>query len=160
MPYRWTSEPDAQVQELHLWPHNSLPQHGMAVFVLATFTFILIPTLTLLGSVVLWGMLPFVLGAVWAMYFALRRNRRARQIIEVLTLDADETHLTRTDANGQVREWDCNRYWTKVTKYEEEGPVPHYVTLQGKGREVEIGAFLSEDERIALYDDLLRALRR
>ena len=160
MPYRWTSEPDAQVQELHLWPHNSLPQHGMAVFVLATFTFILIPTLPLLGSVVLWGMLPFLLGAVWAMYFALRRNRRARQIIEVLTLDADETHLTRTDGNGQVREWDCNRYWTKVTKYEEEGPVPHYVTLQGKGREVEIGAFLSEDERIALYDDLLRALRR
>ena len=160
MPYRWTSEPDAKVQELHLWPHNSLPQKGMAAFVLATFTLILIPALPLLGSVVLWGLLPFVLGAVWAMYYALRRNRRARQIIEVLTLDADETHLTRTDANGQVREWDCNRYWTQVTKYEDQGPVPHYVTLKGKGREVEIGAFLSEEERSALYDDLTRALRR
>ncbi|WP_299771918.1 DUF2244 domain-containing protein [uncultured Tateyamaria sp.] len=160
MPYRWTTEPEAQVQELHLWPYNSLPQRGMAAFVLATFTLILIPTLPLLGSVVLWGLLPFAMGAVWAMYFALRRNRRARQIIEVLTLDADETHLTRTDANGEVQEWDCNRYWTKVTKYEDEGPVPHYVTLKGKGREVEIGAFLSEEERIALYDDLTRALRR
>lgn len=160
MPYRWTTEPEAQVQELHLWPHNSLPQRGMAAFVLATFTLILIPTLPLLGSVVLWGLLPFAMGAVWAMYFALRRNRRARQIIEVLTLDADETHLTRTDANGEVQEWDCNRYWTKVTKYDDEGPVPHYVTLKGKGREVEIGAFLSEEERIALYDDLTRALRR
>lgn len=145
---------------MHLWPHNSLPQKGMAAFVLATFTLILIPALPLLGSVVLWGLLPFVLGAVWAMYIALRRNRRARQIIEVLTLDADATHLSRTDANGKVQEWDCNRYWTQVTKYEDEGPVPHYVTLKGKGREVEIGAFLSEEERIALYDDLSRALRR
>ena len=47
-----------------------------------------------------------------------------------------------------------------MTKYETEGPVPHYITLRGKGREVEIGSFLSEEERIALYDDLLRALKR
>ena len=32
--------------------------------------------------------------------------------------------------------------------------MPHYVTLCGKGREVEIGAFLSEDERVSLYDEL------
>jgi len=132
----------------------------MAATVLFTFTMIMIPTIPLLGSVVLWGLLPFVLGAVWALYYALRRNRRARQIIEVLTLDDTQTHLTRTDANGQVQEWDCNRYWTKVTKYESEGPIPHYVTLKGKGREVEIGSFLSEDERIALYDDLIGALQK
>lgn len=145
---------------MQLWPHNSLPQKGMAAFVLTTFTLILIPALPLLGSVVLWGLLPFVLGAVWAMYYALRRNRRARQIIEVLTLDQEETHLTRTDANGTVQSWDCNRYWTQVTKYEAEGPVPNYITLKGKGREVEIGAFLSEEERLELFEDLQRALRR
>jgi uncharacterized membrane protein len=159
MPYRWTTEPNADTQELQLWPHNSLPPKGMAAFVLATFTLILIPTLPLLGSVVLWGVLPFMMLAVWGVYYALRRNRRTRQIVEVLTLDAEDTHLMRTDANGAVREWDCNRYWTQVTKYDAAGPVPHYVTLKGKGREVEIGAFLSEEERIALYDDLLRALR-
>lgn len=159
MPYRWITPADAPTQELQLWPHNSLPQQGMAAFVLATFTLIMIPALPLLGTVVLWGLLPFLLLAVWGIYFALRRNRRARQILEVLTLDADDTHLTRTDANGKVQEWECNRYWTQVTKYDNQGPVPHYVTLKGKGREVEIGAFLSEEERIALYDDLLRVFR-
>jgi uncharacterized membrane protein len=59
-----------------------------------------------------------------------------------------------------VKEWECNRYWTKVLKYEAEGPVPHYVTLRGEGREVEIGAFLSEEERIALFDDLNRSFAR
>jgi len=32
--------------------------------------------------------------------------------------------------------------------------VPNYLTLKGEGREVELGAFLSEAERIALKDEV------
>lgn len=160
MPYRWTSEPEEAVQELRLWPHESLPARGMAAFVLTTFTLILIPTLPLLGSPLLWGLLPFLMLTVWAIYFALQRNHRSRQILEVLTLTGEEARLTRTNPRGDTQQWDCNRYWTQVSKYDADGPVPHYVTLKGKGREVEIGAFLSEEERISLYDDLIRALNR
>lgn len=160
MPYQWTTEPDASLQEMRLWPHQSLPPKGMAAFVLTTFTMILIPVVTLLGSPVLWGLLPFVLLAVWGMYYALQRNHHALKIVEVLTLDEKEAQLVRMEPSGKVREWDCNRYWTTITKYEKDGPVPHYVTLKGEGREVEIGAFLSEDERIALYEELQRAWRR
>lgn len=160
MPYQWTTEPDASPQEMRLWPHQSLPPKGMAAFVLTTFTMILIPVVTLLGSPVLWGLLPFVLLAVWGMYYALQRNHHALKVVEVLTLDEKEAQLVRTEPSGKVREWDCNRYWTTITKYEKDGPVPHYVTLKGEGREVEIGAFLSEDERIALYEELQRAWRR
>jgi uncharacterized membrane protein len=38
--------------------------------------------------------------------------------------------------------------------------VPQYLTLSGNGREVEIGAFLSEEERLALYPELTAALAR
>ena len=160
MPYHWITDSDDATQELRLWPHNSLPQKGLAAFVLGTFTLILIPTLPLLGSVALWGLLPFLLLSVWSLFYALRRNRRARQIIEVLTLSADKARLTRTNPMGDTQEWECNRYWARVVKYDDAGPVPQYVTLKGKGREVEIGAFLSEEERVALYDDLIRALKR
>lgn len=160
MPYQWTTAPDDSPQVLKLWPHNSLPLPGMAAFVLTTFTLICIPTLPLLGSPILWGLLPFLLAAVWGVFHALQRNRRSRQITEVLTLDEEEARLIRTEPSGAVRDWDCNRYWTTITKYERDGPVPHYVTLKGKGREVEIGAFLSEEERVALYDELQRAWRR
>jgi uncharacterized membrane protein len=105
-------------------------------------------------------MLPFTLATVWGMFWALQRNHRARQIEENLVLGETTARLIHTNDKGEIQEWDCDRYWTQVTKYEDEGPVPHYVTLRGKGREVEIGSFLSEEERIALYDDLQRALRR
>jgi len=160
MPYEWTSQPHATPQTLRLWPHNSLPARGMAAFVLATFTLISIPVLPLLGSPILWGVLPFTLAAVWGIFWALQRNHKARQINEELVLGETMARLRRTNPKGDVQEWDCDRYWTQVTKYDAEGPVPHYVTLRGKGREVEIGAFLSEEERIALYDDLLRVLKR
>lgn len=130
----------------------------MAAFVLGTFTMVTIPLIAALGSAILWGLLPFAMAAVAGIWFALTRNYKARLIEETLTVDATTTRLIHRSAKGDVKTWECNRYWTQVTKYEDDGPVPHYVTLRGNGREVEIGAFLSEDERVALYDDLLRAL--
>ena len=143
-----------------LKPHESLPARGMAAFVLATFTLILLPAFTLLGTPLLWIMLPFLLLAVWAIYFALQRNHKQLQITEALTLTEDTAQLVRTNPNHDTQTWECNRYWAHVAKYDNQGPVPHYVTLKGKGREVEIGAFLSEEERLALYDDLVRILHR
>ena len=160
MPYEWITPPNAPTQQMRLWPYQSLPARGFAAFILATFTMILIPIFALLGTVLLWGLLPFVLMAVAGMYFALQKNHRARQIEEILTLDGDTAHLIHTTPKGDVKQWDCNRYWAQVLKYEKDGPVPQYVTLRGHGREVEIGAFLSEDERIALYDDLMRHLHK
>lgn len=160
MPYKWTTPPNAAQQQLRLWPHQSLSARGFSGFILATFLMILIPTLAVLGTALLWGLLPFVLMAVAGIYFALQSNHKSRQIEELLTLDPDTARLVHTTPKGEVKEWHCNRYWARVTKYESDGPVPHYVTLRGDGREVEIGTFLSEEERIALFDDLERTLHR
>lgn len=144
---------------MQLWPHESLPARGMAAFVLATFTMALIPGFAVLGSPLVWGLLPFMLVAVWGLYFALQRNHKSRQIIETLTLGPKDLSLLRVEPDGETHRWVCNRYWVSVQRYEDAGPVPKYVTLRGNGREVEIGAFLSEDERNTLYDDLNCALR-
>lgn len=160
MPYDWIkSDPRGDAQELHLWPHQSLPVRGYVWFVAATFALVLAPLLAVIGSVLLWGILPFVLLALGGMWWALDRSRRNRQIIEVLTLTCDHARLVRHDPGGAERHWQCNRYWTTPEMHTSGGPVSCYVTLRGCGREVEIGAFLSEDERVALYKDLLTRLR-
>lgn len=158
MPYRWTDDDNAQ--ELRLWPHQSLPPYGFAAFILTFFAMACIPLFAVLGTMLMWGLLPFMLAAVFGLYYALRRNDRDRQVLEVLTLSPNAMHLTRHNPRGPDQDWESNPYWVQVCLHESGGPVPYYVTLTGNGREVEIGAFLSEDERKALYDDLSRAVAR
>ncbi len=158
MPYQWNHTSDTE-QELRLWPHNSLPPRGAMIVILSVFTFGLIPVLAMLGSVVLWGLLPFLLLTVLGLWLAIQTNYRARSAVEVLTLSGSQARLVHQSPGKQQQEWSCNRYWARPEMHETGGPVPHYVTLIGAGREVEIGAFLSEDERITLYDDLIAKLR-
>lgn len=144
---------------MHLWPHQSLPPQGYARFIGVTALLIALPLLSFAGSIVFWGLLPFLLLALFGLKYALDRNRSDAQVIEVLTLDATEARLERRNANGTQQSWKCNRYWVSVELHPKDGPVPNYVTLRGGGREVEIGAFLSEDERKALYDELQRTMQ-
>jgi uncharacterized membrane protein len=160
MPYVWTREPHGASQDitLSLWPHRSLPRRGFAAFLLITFALITLPLLAVLGSAVLWGLLPFLMAALGGIWWALEHSYRTARLSEVLTIAPDEVHLVRTNPRGDTQEWDCNRYWAKVEIHPGGGPVEHYITLKGAGREVELGAFLSEDERKALFGELTDAL--
>ncbi|MFV1497254.1 DUF2244 domain-containing protein [Phaeobacter sp. JH20_02] len=160
MPYQWITARTDSNQELHLWPHQSLPPEGYVRFLGVLAALITIPMIPLLGSAALWGVLPFVTATLFAVKWALDRSRRDRHVLEVLTLDSTDAHLERINPTGQRQNWRCNRYWTQVELHADDGPVPNYVTLRGSGREVEIGAFLSEEERKALYEDLKTALHR
>ncbi len=161
MPYRWreTDGSGEQNRSLELWAHRSLPPRGRAAFVLVTFVLLLLPLVPVIGTVLLWGLLPFLMLALGGLWFALERSHRNRGVRELLTLTDTYVRLQHHDAAGQEHRWDCNRHWVTVHLYESGGPVPYYVTLRGEGREVELGAFLSEDERVTLYHDLRLRLR-
>ena len=162
MPYEWntTSDPDAGTprETLHLWPHQSLQPRGYVGFISATALLLCLPLMAVMGSLVLWGLLPFLVLALGGIIFALDKNRKDNQILETLELGPEDALLTRSTARGARQSWSCNRYWTRV-ELRDNGPVPNYVTLTGNGREVEIGAFLSEDERKDLYHELVRTIR-
>ena len=151
MTYQLTS-PD----RMELRPYRSLTLKGFAIVIMLFFALITIPLAALVGTILLWGLLPFALMAIAALWWGLRRSYRDGEVLEVLEIDGNDLVLTRTEPDGTMRDWRCNLHWVRVTKHDKGGPMPHYVTLNGNGREVEIGAFLSEDERPVLYTDLLR----
>ena len=160
MPYQWTTISDPVPQtRLSLWPHRSLPRRGFAAFILGTFALITIPLYPLLGTVVLWGLLPFLLLAVLGIWIGLERSYRDARISEELTIGDTAVDLVRINPKGDQQTWDCNRYWARVLMHPTGGPVDHYLTLKGSDREVEIGAFLSEDERKELFGEIADALR-
>jgi uncharacterized membrane protein len=159
MPYEWLPS-DSGTDRLHLWPHRSLTQRGFVWFVGATAALIAVPLVGVIGSPVVWALLPFLLATIWAIWFALRKNGRDRDIVEDLTLSPARITLSRHGPRGKRQDWEANPYWLRLTLHPTGGPVANYLTLKAEAREVELGAFLSEDERIALHDELAQALRR
>lgn len=162
MPYEWSrlsSHDTPPRTRLRLWPHRSLPRKGFAAMILATFAMITIPLYPLLGTILLWGLLPFLMLAVAGLWWGLEKSYRDADILEELTIDSGRMHLVRTNPKGDVQDWSCNPYWARIEMHPTGGPVEHYLTLKGDDpREVEIGSFLSVDERKALYGEISIAL--
>lgn len=161
MPYRWEKAETGAVV-LRLWPFRSLTRQGYVWFIGTTAALLALPLLAVLGSPVLWGLLPFVAAALWALMAALARSYRGGRTHEVLVLTEGAAELTRSDPGLQDRHWQANPYWIRVS-LRADGPVEDYLTLTGSGagtdkRTVELGAFLSPRERIALAGELRQVL--
>lgn len=162
MPYEWLNTTDDKgrpAREVHLWPFRSLPKRGFVWFIGTTALTISVPLLAVIGSVILWALLPFLVAAIWALWTALNRSYRDGEILEELTIREGHVTLTRHDPNGRTRDWEANPYWVRVEMHPKGGPVENYITLQGGARVVEIGAFLSATERQQLYGELIDAMK-
>lgn len=158
MPYEWFP-PEGDTHRLHLWPYRSLPRRGMVWFLGGTAAAIALPLLGLLGSPVLWGILPFLLGMLWAIWGALEKSFRDAEIVEELQLTPDRVTLVRHGPKRKRQDWQANPHWVRVTLHATGGPVPQYLTMKGEGREVELGAFLTEAERRTLAAEITAVLR-
>ena len=158
MPYRWTDT--TEPRQLTVTPHQSMTPEGFVVFMAATFAMIAVPLIAVLGSPVLWALLPFFALAIWGLWFAISRNQRDATLTETLTFWPDRVELVRKEPRGGTRRWNANPHWVSVHLHPGDMPVENYLTLRGGGHEVELGAFLSPDEREALHSDLLRMLTR
>jgi uncharacterized membrane protein len=159
MPYEWIAQsPDHS--ELHLWPYRSLPKRGMVAFLGITAALMALPLIGMIGTSVLWGLLPFILGAGLAIWLALSRSFKDAEVVEVLHLRPEQMQLVRYGPGRKSREWHANPHWTDIRLYTTGGPVESYLTLRGAGREVEIGAFLTPAERVELDASLRREIRK
>ena len=139
---------------LRLWPHNALAARGFVAVIGLSTAVLALPLLAVLGNPVLWGLLPFAGLALWGLWFALQRNWHDRSILEEMRLSRNEIHLRRLNPRGPVQEWRADPAWVTLNMTPQNGPVEQYLTLTGGGREVELGAFLTPAERIALHDEL------
>jgi len=154
MPYHWSPSPPPAPQRLTLWAHQSLSPKGFVGFVGATAALLALPLITQIGHPGLWVLLPCLLAALGGLWAALSRNARDRALREDLMLSTDTVTLTRHGPRGQRQDWQANPHWLRLTLHETGGPVPQYLTLSGGGRVVELGAFLTEAERVALKAEI------
>jgi uncharacterized membrane protein len=150
---------DPPILALTIWPHRSLSRRGFVRFLAFLAGGLAIPILPLLGTPAGWALLPFMLAMLGGVYLALRRSYADGRLVEELRLWPDLIAVERREPRGAVRRWQANPHWVSVA-LSKNARIENYLTLTGNGREIELGAFLSPEEREALHADLRRALSR
>lgn len=153
------SRQDAPILALTLWPHRSLSRRGFRRFLALTAAGLSVPVLPLLGTPVGWALLPFLGAMLLAVYLALKRSYFDGRLVEELRLWPDLITVERREPRGAVRRWHANPVWVTL-RLLEDAQIESYLTLRGNGREIELGAFLSPEERQSLYRELRAALGR
>lgn len=154
------AQADSAEYLLVLSPHLSMEAEGFVAIIGLSAGLLALPLIGVLGTPVLWGLIPFAGLALWGLWYALQRNGRERSALrEELRLTREVIEITRTNPRKPEQHWQANPYWVRLSMTENGGPVENYLTLNGGGRAVELGAFLSPEERATLHDELSRALR-
>lgn len=147
---------DPPLLDLTLWPNRSLSRRGFAWVLGLVAVGLAIPIIPFLGTRIGLGLIPFPLAALVALWAALRRNYADGRLTERIRIWPDLVAVERREPGGGLRGWRANPHWVRVG-LRSDGPVEQYLTLKGGGREIELGAFLSPEERESLHAELLRA---
>ncbi|MEL6235233.1 MAG: DUF2244 domain-containing protein [Pseudomonadota bacterium] len=144
--------------EVSLWPHRSLTETGLRWLIIGSCAAYAIPILAFFGTTAMLVLAALAAFHVWLLWFFIRRNTRALSLSETLRLWPDLITVERRDPRGRVRHWQANPYWVRLTLHKNARP-ENYLTLKGGGREIELGAFLSPDERVTLKEEIEREIR-
>ncbi|SEK63220.1 DUF2244 domain-containing protein [Pacificibacter marinus] len=168
MPYQWSpdhrtltrpvSQTSAEpILRLDVWPHRSMPNTGFKTAIWVMFIAGCLPVVAFIGTAAFWVLLACLLLTLAALWTALRRSDRPH-LREQILIWPNQMALSHWTAKGELKTWEANPYWVKIHMRAGGGPVEHYLTLQSSatdtGRAVELGRFLSPEERQALRNDL------
>ncbi len=155
----WRERHDRPLYAATLWPNRALDVRGHRVVVGIAAAGLALPVLAFAPARAALWLLPFALGALWMLWAALRRNAHDGRLSEEVQVWRDEMRVERREPDGRVRRWSADPWEVRLTLHP-EGRVEQYLTVRGSGREIELGAFLSPDERVALAAELEEALTR
>jgi uncharacterized membrane protein len=160
---RWAADPfsrnDPPVFALTLWPNRSLSPRGSGWLIGIAAAGFTMPLLALAGTQAAWGMLPFMVGALLLLYWAIGRSFRDGRLTEELRIWPDLITVVRREPKGTVKRWHANPFWVRA-RLHENAQIEKYLTLEGAGREIELGAFLSPWEREELHAEIRGILSR
>ena len=154
----WRVRHDRPVWDASLWPNRSLTpgiRKAVLTFICAGLCLPLIP---LIGTLAFWGMVPFLAGTLALILLGLRRSDRDGHLSEEVAIWPDEMRVERREPSGRCLRWSAETMQVRVRLA--DGPVESYLTLKGGGREIELGRFLSPEERVELAGEIEDALGR
>jgi uncharacterized membrane protein len=158
MEHQESQTPERPVFEALLYPHRSLGRKGYVILLAGTAAIIGLYGLVflILGA---WPIFGF-LGGEWLLFwFLFRKHHRGDDRAERIRLYADHLLVERFDRRGGRTVARLQPYWLNVILERAEAP-DSALYLRSHGRSIEVGAFLSPQERRDLATELRAVLHR
>ncbi|QIE55547.1 DUF2244 domain-containing protein [Pikeienuella piscinae] len=144
---------DPPVWAVTLWPHRSLSRRGFRWLMALSAAAFALPLLALSATPAALALAPYAGIALLALWGFMKLSYRSGRVTEELRLWPDAIAVERREPWGRVRRWAANPYWVDIDLTETRN-VEHYLTLRGAGRRIELGAFLTPEERMELATEL------
>jgi len=104
-----------------------------------------------------WYVVPFARVEMAFLYASLMVLDRCTGDGEAITIDGDRVIVEQTRM-GRTASHEFSRCWARVIVTRGEGRARGGLSMRSHGREVEIGEFLTDAQRIAVADELRRRL--
>ena len=141
-------------------PNRSLSSEGTLVVFVILAIGLVIPIVPFLGSEVGIALTLFSGLTLYLFLFLLGKSFQSGQLYEEIKISSEKIEITHKEKNKKKLTWEGNPFWTKVVMEEKANKVENYLTIREKGRHIELGAFLSPDERINLKNEIQNALAK
>ena len=151
---------DPTFLRMRLVPNRSLDSYGTKlVFCIIAFGFLL-PIIPFIGSPI--GIpLTIFSGLTFYLFLTLlQKSFQQGNTFEEILISKNKIIVIHQEKNKEQKAWEGNPYWTRVNLDFNNPKLKNYLTLAGKGRHIELGAFLSPGERIELRDKIQNALAK
>jgi len=141
-----------------LHPHASLGPHSFLALMAAVsaISFTAGVAFMLIGA---WPIFAFFGLDVLLVYLAFRVSYHRARMYETVRLTANELAVEKVDPNGRKQRWEFQPYWLRVG-VQNSSRHGAMLTLSSHGRTLEIGAFLTPEEKHDVAQALEVELRR
>ena len=156
----WGGASEAPSIKIRLAPNRSLDSHGTKVVFTVVACGFLLPIIPFIGSPIGTTLTIFSGLTFYLFLTLLQRNFQQGSTFEEILISKNKIIVVHQEKNKEQMTWECNPYWTKVHLDINNPKLKNYLTLAGKGRRIELGAFLSPDELLQLRDKIQNALAK
>ena len=156
----WTDKREQTFLRIRLAPNRSLDSSGTKIVFLVIACGFLLPIIPFLGSPIGTTLTIFSGLTFYIFLIMLQKNFQEGNTFEEISISKNKVTVVHQEKNKEQKIWEGNPYWTRVTLDINNPKLKNYLTLAGKGRHIELGAFLSPDERIQLRDKIQNALAK
>ncbi|HEX2840922.1 DUF2244 domain-containing protein [Hyphomicrobium sp.] len=146
----------ASVFRAILHPHRSLEPKGFLILMLAigSVSFVMGMAFLIMGA---WPVFGFFGLDVLLVYIAFKLNYRAARAYEQVEISPRTLTLTQVSASGKSRSFEFNPYWVRVV-FTERPDGGNHLKLASRGKELEFGRLLNDEERKDFAQALKSAL--